>query len=305
MADIDGYQVHFIHIRGKGANPQPLILTHGWPYSFLEFFRIIPLLTEGPGLSFDLVIPSLMGFGFSRKVNQEGCHVFFMADLWCKLMHELGYEKFGVHGGDFGAGVSAALAFQFPDRVIGMHLNYIPGNYSPELAPGEVLSPEEINYLKEEEEWYMREGGYSLQQRTKPLTLAYGLNDSPVGLCAWIVEKMSGWSDCQGHVESVFTRHELLSNVTLYWVTETIHSSIRLYNENRKVPLKLGKDHFIRIPVGIARFRYEEPFPPRRLIERGFNICHWSDFPAGGHFAAIEKPELLAKDMADFFSKCR
>jgi pimeloyl-ACP methyl ester carboxylesterase len=245
----------------------------------------------------------MVGFGFSQKLNHVGCNVSFMADLWFKLMQELGYKKFGVHGGDFGSGVSSFISLKYPNHVIGMHLNYIPGNYHPELADGERLTAEENNYLKSEDEWYFREGGYSLQQNTKPLTLAYGLNDSPIGLCAWIVEKMYGWAECKGNIENVFTKDELLSNVMLYWITETIHSSTRLYNENRKSLLNLGKDLFIKIPVGIARFRFEEPFPPRKFIERGFNIQHWSDFPDGGHFPAMEKPEILAEDIYSFFSK--
>jgi pimeloyl-ACP methyl ester carboxylesterase len=226
-----------------------------------------------------------------------------MADLWHKLMLELGYDKYGVQGGDFGAGVSTAISMKYPEHVIGMHLNYIPGNYVPVMEEKEEFSAEENAYLDSEEEWYSREGGYSLEQNTKPLTLAYGLNDSPMGLCAWIVEKMYGWAECNGYIGNVFSKDELLSNVTLYWVTETIHSSVRLYNENSKNPLIIGKDSFINIPVGIAHFRSEEPFPPRKFIERGFNIQHWTDFPEGGHFPAMEKPELLAEDITRFFSK--
>jgi pimeloyl-ACP methyl ester carboxylesterase len=185
-------------------------------------------------MSFDLVIPSMLGYGFSQKVTQTGCNVSFMADLWHKLMTELGYEKYGVHGGDFGAGVSTAITMNFPEHVTGLHLNYIPGNYVPVLEEKEEFTKEENEYLDSEEEWYSRESGYSLEQNTKPLTLAYGLNDSPMGLCAWIVEKMYGWSQCFGYVGNVFSKNELLSNATLYWVTETIHSSIRLYNENSK-----------------------------------------------------------------------
>lgn len=303
IAKIDGYEVHFLHIKGKGKKSIPIIITHGWPGSFLEMMKIIPLLTENSEFSFDLVIPSLLGFGFSQKLNHTGGNVSFMADIWCKLMRELEYGKFGIQGGDFGAGVSAFISLKYPDNVIGMHLNYIPGNYHPELADREELTEEEKSYIKSEDDWYLKEGGYSLQQNTKPLTLAYGLNDSPIGLCAWIIEKMYGWADCKGNIESVFTKDELLSNVTLYWVTETIHSSIRLYNENRKSPLRLGKKSYINIPVGIARFQFEEPFPPRKYIERGFNIQHWSDFSEGGHFPAMEKPELLVKDVSNFFSK--
>tara|TARA_R110001592_G_scaffold363279_1_gene683031 strand:+ start:6060 stop:7196 length:1137 start_codon:yes stop_codon:yes gene_type:complete len=303
VATIDGYEVHFMHIKGKGVKSVPIIITHGWPGSFLEMMKLIPLLTENENCSFDVVIPSMLGFGFSQKLNQSGCNVSFMADLWYKLMQELGYRKFGVQGGDFGAGVSAFIALKYPEAVLGMHLNYIPGNYRPELKDGEFFTEEENRYLKSEEDWYFREGGYSLQQNTKPLTLAYGLSDSPIGLCAWIIEKMVGWADCSGNIENVFTKDELLSNVMLYWVTETIHSSIRLYGENKKVPLRLGEKSFINTPVGIARFRFEEPFPPRKYIERGFNIEHWSEFSEGGHFPATEKPEMLAGDICNFFGR--
>lgn len=303
IAQIDGYNIHFLHIKGKGEKPFPLIMTHGWPYSFLEMMKLIPLLTENEKQSFDLVIPSMMGYGFSQKITEPGCNVSFMADLWHKLMIELGYDKYGVHGGDFGAGVSSALSMKFPEHITGMHLNYIPGNYVPLLEENEEFTKEENDYLDVEEEWYSREGGYSLQQNTKPLTLAYGLNDSPMGLCAWIVEKMYGWANCRGYVGNVFSKDELLSNVTLYWLTETIHSSIRLYSENKTNPLIIGKDSFIKTPTAIAHFRYEEPFPPRKFIERGYNIQQWSEFPGGGHFPAVEKPELLAEDIVEFFSK--
>jgi pimeloyl-ACP methyl ester carboxylesterase len=301
IAVIDGYKIHYLHIKGKGEKPLPLIITHGWPYSFLEMFKLIPLLTENNDMSFDLVVPSMPGYGFSQKITQPGCNVSFIADLWHKLMRELGYEKYGVQGGDFGAGVSTALAMKYPEHITGLHLNYIPGNYVPLLAENEEFTKEENDYLDSEEDWYSREGGYSLEQNTKPLTLAYGLNDSPMGLCAWIVEKMFGWSQNRGYIGNVFTKDELLSNVTLYWITETIHSSIRLYNENSKNPLIIGKDSFINTPTGIAHFMYEDPFPPRKFIERGFNIQHWSEFPEGGHFPAMEKPEVLAEDIIKFF----
>ena len=303
IAQIDGYNIHFLHIKSKGEKPVPLIMTHGWPSSFLEMLKLIPLLTENKDMSFDLVIPSMMGYGFSQKIVKPGCNVSFMGDLWHKLMTELGYNRYGVQGGDFGAGVSTAITMKYPENVIGIHLNYIPGNYVPVLEENEAFTEEEEAYLDSEEDWYSREGGYSLEQNTKPLTLAYGLNDSPVGLCSWIVEKMYGWAESNGYIGNVFTMDELLSNVTLYWVTETIHSSVRLYNENSNNPLIIGKTSFINTPTGIARFRHEEPFPPRKFIERGFNIQHWSDFPSGGHFPAMEKPELLAEDIISFFSK--
>ena len=301
IAEIDGYKIHFLHIKGSWKKSMPLIITHGWPGSFLEMMKLIPLLTNNPDFAFDLVIPSLMGYGFSQKVTAPGCNIHFMAELWCKLMKQLNYEKFGVQGGDFGSGVGTALALKYPQNVIGLHLNNIEGYWTPYLPEGENLTQEEIQFEKDADDWYNREGAYSHQQRTKPLTLAYGLNDSPIGLCAWIIEKFYGWADCKGNIENVFSKDELLANVTLYWVTETIHSSIRLYNESRSVPLHFKKDDFVKAPVGIARFPLEEPFPPRKYIKRGFNIQHWTDIPAGGHFASMEEAELLAEDIRNFF----
>jgi pimeloyl-ACP methyl ester carboxylesterase len=303
IAEIDGNKIHFIHEKSKGMASIPIIITHGWPGSFLEMLKILPLLTQNSETTFDVIIPSMIGFGFSSKPTREGCNVGYMADMWIKLMRALGYDKFAVQGGDFGAGVSTAIARKYPENLIGMHLNYIPGNYTPDLDY-DFLSQEEKDYLTLTDEWYFKEGGYSLQQKTKPITLAYGLNDSPIGLCAWIVEKMLNWADYQENIEAVFSKNELLANVTLYWLTETIHSSIRLYGENSIYPIKLGKDEFITTPVGIARFKYEEPFPPRHFIERGFkNIQHWTNFPDGGHFAALEKPLELTNDIKDFFRK--
>jgi pimeloyl-ACP methyl ester carboxylesterase len=308
IADIDGYKIHFLHVKGKGKRSVPLIITHGWPGSFLEMMKLIHFLTNNPEFAFDLVVPSLMGFGFSQTVTEQGCDIHLMADLWFTLMKELGYETFGAHGGDFGSGVGTALALKYPKNVVGLHVNNIEGYYAPHIPDGERVTDEEIQFEKQADEWYDKEGAYSHQQRTKPLTLSYGLNDSPIGLCAWIIEKFYGWADlpdrqagCNGNIESVFTRDELLANVTLFWVTETIHSSIRLYNESRKTPLHFTKDDFVKIPVGIARFPFEEPFPPRKYIERGFNVQRWTNMPAGGHFAAMEKPELLADDIREFF----
>jgi len=303
IAEIDGYKIHFLHIKGKGGKKIPLIITHGWPGSFIEMMRLIPLLSGNNEFDFDLVIPSLMGFGFSQRITEPGCNAHFMADLWYKLMMELGYEKFGAQGGDFGAGVSTALALKYPQNIMGLHLNYFPGSYTPYVPAENSLTHEEIQFEIDRADWYAREGAYAHMHSTKALTLAHALNDSPVGLCAWIVEKFFGWSDCNGNIESVFTKEQLLANVTLYWVTETIHSSIRLYNENAKIKFQFSKDDFVKVPVGIARFPFEDPFPPRKYIERGFNIQHWTDMPAGGHFAAMEQPELLSKDIREFFKK--
>jgi pimeloyl-ACP methyl ester carboxylesterase len=303
IAEIDGYKIHFLHIKGSGRKSFPLIITHGWPGSFLEFMKLIPLLTNDSVFSFDLVIPSMLGYGFSQKVTETGCNTRKMAGLWLKLMLELGYEKFGAQGGDFGAGVSTILGLRYRKEVTGIHLNYIPGSYKPYIDPGNPLTEEEIQFIRSMDEWDLAEGAYGHQHATKPLSLAYGLNDSPVGLCGWLVEKYFGWADCRGNIENVFTKDELLAQVTLYWVTETIHSSIRLYHENSLTPLHFSKDEFVTVPVGMARFPLEEPFPPRSYIERGYNIQHWTDMTAGGHFAAFEQPEMLAGDIRDFFRK--
>lgn len=302
-ADIEGYEIHFLHIRGNGRKSFPLIITHGWPGSFLEMMKLIPLLTSHPELSFDLVIPSMPGYGFSQKITEPGCNTRKMAGMWLNLMLELGYGRFGAQGGDFGAGVSTILGLRHPKEVAGIHLNYIPGSYRPFPDPRKPLTEEEIQFERSVEEWDRTEGAYRHQHATKPLSLAYGLNDSPIGLCAWLVEKYFGWADSRGQIENVFSKDELLAQVTLYWVTETIHSSIRLYHENSQAPLIFSKDDFVKVPVGIARFPLEEPFPPRLYIERGFNIRHWTEMPAGGHFAAMEQPGMLAGDIREFFSK--
>ncbi len=303
IADINGHQIHFLHIRGKGKRSIPLIITHGWPGSFLEMMKIIPLLTEDPELSFDLVIPSIPGFGFSGKVHHPGCNSSFVAEIWHQLMLELGYNRYGTQGGDIGSGISSWLSLKYPANIIGLHLNYISGSYQPYLAENEKLTDEVLAFQQTGAAWSAKEGAYAYLHATKPLTAAYGLNDSPAGLCAWIIEKFKGWSDNSGYIENTFTKDELLANVTLYWVTQSIHSSMRMYNENSKKPLVFGKNDFVKVPVGFAKFPKELPTPPRSYIEKGFNIRHWTVMPAGGHFAAAEQPHLLAKDIRDFFSR--
>jgi pimeloyl-ACP methyl ester carboxylesterase len=300
---IDGITIHFIHVRGKGKKNIPLVITHGWPGSFLEMLKLVPLLTEPSitGVAFDLVIPSIPGFGFSQRLCPEGMNVRRMASLWISLMQELGYEKFGAQGGDFGAGVCTAMALSYPEKLTGIHLNYIPGSYVPYLEENEHFSPEEIAFIKSAADWYSEKAAYAQLQRTTPLTPAYGLNDSPAGLAAWLVEKFYEWGDCNGNIESRFSKDELLANISLYWFTETIYSSCRLYFENSRVPFHFKKGEFVSVPVGIARFPKEEPFPPRSYIERGYNVRHWSDMPGGGHFAALEEPEALAADISTFF----
>ena len=298
---VDGVGIHFIHQRGKGPSPIPLVITHGWPGSFLEMLKILPLLSD----SFDVVVPSLPGFGFSDRPAHSGMNLFRIADLWAGLMTELGYDRFAVQGGDFGAGVSTILGLRHAERIIGVHLNYIPGSYQPYLAPEAQPSSVEQAYLDEAARWYVDWGAYSHLQRNEPLTAAYGLNDSPAALAAWIISKFRDWADCDGDVERRFTKDELLTNVTLYWMTQTIHSSVRLYYETKKAPVHFQRGEFVRVPCAIARFPKEAPFPPREWIERGYTIQRWTDMPRGGHFAAAEEPELLADDVQAFFQRLR
>jgi len=303
--------IHFIHERGKGPAPIPLIMTHGWPGSFLEMMRIIPLLTDPAAHggdssdSFDVVVPSMPGYGFSDRPVTRGMNTFRIAELWVGLMNELGYSRFAAQGGDVGAAVSTVLGLRHSHQILGIHLNYIPGSYRPHLVADTKLAPVEEEFLKHAGHWYDESGAYAHIQRTQPQTAAYGLNDSPAALAAWILEKFRNWSDCEGELYRRFTRDELLANVTLYWLTETIHSSFRWYYENRKAPLQFGPGDFVNVPCAIARFPKEDPFPPREWIERGYNVQRWTEMPRGGHFAAAEEPDLLVEDIRAFFRRFR
>ncbi len=309
--EVDGLGIHFIHERGKGHSPIPLILTHGWPGSFIEMLPILPLLTDpatnggDPADSFDVVIPSLPGFGFSDQPVRPGVNSFRVAELWAGLMGELGYDRFGAQGGDIGAGVSTILGLRHAHRIIGVHLNYLPGSYKPWLEGAPDLAPEEREFGGTVARWFEERGAYAHLQGTRPDTAAYGLNDSPAGLAAWILEKFREWSDCGGDLYRKFNRDDLLTNVTLYWMTKTIGSSFRLYFENRKAPLQFGRGDFVRPPCAFARFPKEISAPPREWVERGYNIQHWVEMPRGGHFAAFEEPELLAQDIREFFRPLR
>jgi len=309
---LEGTKVHFIHEPGKGPAPIPLILTHGWPGSFLEMLKIIPLLTDpgrhggDPGVSFNVVVPSLPGFGFSGRPTQPGMNTFRIADLWAALMAELGYDRFAAQGGDWGASVTTGLGFLFPDRVLGLHLNYIPGSFQPphDLA-GQDLTEEEKAFLATRAAWVDTEGAYGRIQATRPQSLAYALNDSPAGLAGWIVEKFRAWSDCEGDVERAFTRDELLTNISIYWFTQTIGSSMRLYWESRRRPLSFATGERVRTPVAVAHFPKEIPLPPRSWVERVYDVRWWTEMPKGGHFAALEQPALLAQDIRAFFRSLR
>jgi pimeloyl-ACP methyl ester carboxylesterase len=307
-AEVEELNIHFIHERGKGPNPTPLIITHGWPSSFFEMYKIVPLLADpgshggDPADAFDVVAPSLPGFGFSDRPTQRGMDILRVADLWAKLMTEkLGYLRFGAQGGDIGAGVTSRLGFAHPENLTGIHLTSVT-RPTPYLGPGaRELSDAEKAHLDQREKWQQAEGGYSHIQGTKPQTLSYGLNDSPAGLAAWIVEKYRTWSDCGGDVESRFTKDELLTTITIYWITQTISSSTRMYYENQRQVWSLKSGERVQVPSGIALFPQEISRPPREWAERSYNVCRWTEMPRGGHFAALEEPELLAQDIRAFF----
>ena len=312
MAEVDGQRLHFVHARGQGPNSMPLLITHGWPSTFWEMYKLIPLLTDPASHggdaadAFDVVAPSMPGYGFSGKPTAPGMSYRRVADLFGRLMtDELGYARFGAHGGDWGGAVTASVAHARPDDVIGGHVTLVIG--APYLGEGAApLTEAERALQAEREQWRHEEGGYGHIQGTKPQTLGYGLTDSPVGLAAWIVEKFRTWSDCGGDVESVYTKDELLTNVSIYWFTGTIGSSVRLYYESQRDPLQLGRDERILPAAAVATFPKEIAHPPREWCERIFaDLRRFTDMPYGGHFAAMETPRELAEDIRGFFRELR
>ena len=309
-ADIDGQSIHFLHVRGKGPNPTPLLLLHGSPDSFYRFHKIIPLLTDpasyggSPEDSFDVIVPSLPGFGFSgRPKFPGGMKSLRSSELLSKLMTEaLGYQRYAVSGGDVGSRVTRLLALAHPEQVLAIHLTDI--GFPQEIAfPPDVPnpSPAEGRFLGSVGAWFFQEGAYAMLQTTKPQTISYALSDSPAGLAGWIVEKFRSWSDCDGEVEKRFTKDELLTNIMIYWVTGTISSSARLYHEDtfQSAP-QLSAGQYIEVPAGVATFPKDLTYPPRELGERFLRIARWTEMPRGGHFAALEEPELYAKDVQEF-----
>lgn len=312
LAQVEGQRVHFVHRRGVGPACYPLVITHGWPGSFFEFHALLDRLCDpaafgcDPADAFDVVVPSLPGFAFSQAPVEAGTAAFQVADLWASLMRGLGYERFGAQGGDLGAGVSIALAARHPERVDGIHLNFLPSSYEPASGAAQTpLTPEEEAYLQEKNAWGALEGGYAHMHGTKPQTVAASLNDSPMGLAAWIGEKFRAWSDCDGEVERVFSKDELLTNISLYWFTQSIGSAMQMYWENRLQPMRFAEGQRVVPPVGFARFPKEINHPPRSWLERTFNVVQWTDMPSGGHFGAMEQPDQLATEIRRFFRKLR
>jgi pimeloyl-ACP methyl ester carboxylesterase len=327
--EIDGMNVHFVHVKGKGPNPTPLLLVHGWPDSFYRFYKIIPMLTDPEKYggkaedSFDVIVPSIPGFGFSDRPTTKGFTHENSAELFFKLMTQaLGYEKFAAHGGDTGSPIVQAIATSHPKDVVGIHLTDIGYDKAPMLEPS-TLSEAEKAYVQTLEQWSYTEGAYVMIQGTKPQSLAYGFNDSPTALAAWIVEQFRKFSDCNGDIESRFSKDELLTNIMIYWVTETMNSAMRGYYEGMHAA-GWGEEESEQswseekgeqssgwgepsegsaingVPVGLALFPKDAP-PPREMAERFFNVQRFTEMPTGGHFAALEEPELLVQDLQAFF----
>jgi pimeloyl-ACP methyl ester carboxylesterase len=310
--EIDGRVVHYVHVRGVDQESAALVLTHGWPGSFVEMYKIIPMLTDPasnglPGYrSFDVIVPSLPGFGFSQAPASPGMNSRVVASLWHGLLAELGYSSYFAQGGDIGSGVSTWLARLHPEAVRALHLNFISGSYQPPLTEADrPLSAAESLWLAARTQWVEREGGYSHIQTTKPQTLAYSLTDSPVGLAGWLLEKFFAWSDGSDDLTQRFDVDELLTNVSVYWFSGNVAATLRMYQENALEPLRFRTGERIIPTLSYARFPKEIINPPREWVERVFDIARWIEMPVGGHFAALEQPRALALDIHEAFAAYR
>lgn len=307
---IDGVDIHFVHQRSSRPDAVPLVFIHGWPGSFFEVTKIIGPLTDPsahggrPEDAFHVVALSLPGYGFSGKPRESGYSPRRVAEVVAKLMARLGYTRYGAQGGDWGAIIIRQLGMVDPTHLIGLHSNMCIAGAPPGGGnPNEGLPPEEVQRLDAARARTVNETGYQQIQSTKPQTLGYGLNDSPAALAAWIVEKFRTWSDSDGDVEKRFTKDELLTNVMIYWVTESGPSSVRLYYENRKDPGLQGR---VQVPFACAQFPKELfGVAPRRSIESQYNLVRYTMMPRGGHFAALEEPQLLVDDVRAFFRGLR
>jgi pimeloyl-ACP methyl ester carboxylesterase len=309
---IEGVPIHFLHVRGKGPKPKPLILSHGWPWTFWDLKKVIGPLSDpaahggDPADAFDVIVPSLPGYGFSTPLRTPGINFWRTADLWVQLMERLGYPKFYAEGGDWGALVSAQLGHKYADRVLGVYIHLIlmlSVFQDTGAAPEEYVGDYEQALLQKNLRFFAEESGYSAIQSTKPQSIAIGLNDSPAGLASWLVEKRRTWSHCDGDVESRFTRDELCTVATLYWVTQSYGTSARYYYECTHNPWKPSHDRqpVVEAPSGLAHFVHDVANMPRAWAERYYNVKHYSHFEKGGHFAPMEEPELLVRDMRAFF----
>ena len=306
--NIDGLEIHFVHQRSPVPAAMPLALTHGWPGSIFEFTKIIGPLTDparhgGQAAdAFHVVAISLPGFGFSGRPDARGYSPERMAGIIATLMARLGYTRYGVQGGDWGGIISRIVALKDPTHVAGLHLNFCTAGAPPGDNPNADVPAAELTLMQERNAYMENERAYQQIQATKPQTLGYGLNDSPAGLAAWIIEKFRSWCDCDGDIEKTFTKDELLTNVMIYWATQTAASSTRIYYENRVAGGVQGR---VTVPTACALFPKEITTPPRKWVEARYNLVRWTPMPRGGHFAALEEPVLLVDDIRAFFRTIR
>ena len=302
--EIDGLGIHFAHVRSEAPDAIPLVMTHGWPGSIVEFLKVIDPLGE----DFHLVIPSLPGYGFSDKPAAPGWGVERIADAWAELMARLGYDRYGAQGSDWGTTISSLLGQRHGEHLLAIHL--MPPLAPPDPDTFDDLTERERAALTDLERAAEQESGYSQEHSTRPQTIGYALTDSPAGLCAWIVEKFQAWTDCDGDPENALTRDGLLDNLMLYWLPRTGASSARLYWESiRRVNEWISGDaplEPIDVPTGCSIFPREIQRPSRRRAERRFpDIRHWNELDRGGHFAAFEQPELFVDELRTFFGQLR
>ena len=289
---IGGIDLHYIHVPGKRPDAMPLLLSHGWPGSVFEFMRLIPLLTE----HFTIIAPSLPGYTLSFKPGQQRFRIEAIADLYAELMTALGYERFGAQGGDWGCFVATCLGHRHANRMIGIHMNML----AVRREPGQAAAYPE--YSKQLEHFLKEETGYQWIQGTKPQTLAYGLTDSPAGLAAWVAEKFHRWTDCDGVPENAISRDDMLANIALYWFTGAIGSSFWPYYARMHGPWPIPAGETVGVPAGYVEFPKEILRPPRALAEKSYtDIRRWTVEGKGGHFAAMEQPEVLAREVIAFF----
>jgi pimeloyl-ACP methyl ester carboxylesterase len=306
--EIDGLPIHFVHQRSKEKNALPLVIIHGWPGSFYEFHKIIGPLTDPVAHggkaedAFHVVCPSLPGFGFSGKPSKPGWSMSRMSDVVAKLMARLGYTRYAAQGGDWGAGVANWLGTYDSEHVVGVHLNFLTVGPPNKDDPYNGVTAEEKQRYEKRRDELQNQRAYGAIQGTRPQTLGFSLNDSPAGLAAWVVDKFWAWSDHRGNLDNSFSRDELLTNVMIYWVTETPTSAARIYFEREQYT---GGRKAGRVPVGVALFPKEINVPPRKWAEAQFNLVHWTEMPRGGHFAALEQPTLLLEDIRTFSRKLR
>ena len=310
---VDGLGIHFLHVRSPHPEALPLVVTHGWPGSVVEYLKVIGPLVDPPrhggaaADAFHVVCPSLPGYGFSDRPARAGWGVQRIAAAWIELMARLGYERYGAQGGDWGTSITTSMAQQAPDRLVGIHLN--PPIAAPDPATFSDLTAAERAALDALENAARWESGYSGQMGTRPQSVGYGLVDSPALLCAWIVEKFRAWTDCDGHPENVLTRDEMLDDVSVYWFSATGASSARLYWESIAEVAEWftrGTTDTVGVPTGCSIFPKEIPRPSRRWAAKRYtDIRHWHELDRGGHFAAFEQPELFVEEVRRFFRLVR